>query len=409
MLKTRSKSFLSIVVIIVLCTCIDPYTPKLSGYESLLVVEGLITDQNNSYTVKLSKTFTEQDSTPIPVSDATVYITDQESNSVYLKYTGSGKYKSDSTDFQGMVGKTYVLHIHTSNGNLYESDPVTLQPVPDIENVYYIKEQALVNNGTETQDGIGIYLDSKAGPDTQYYRWSFEETWRFKVPYPKKYDYHLQDSSFTMIKKPKEYCWRNRKSDEILIQAVYEGEPNQIKNKPILFIASNKSDRLLLQYSILVSQYSVSKAEYEFWSNLKQVNTSGGDIFAKQPYTVISNIHNKDNSQERVLGYFQVSAVRQQRKNITISEIAALNLPYYHVTCETWIKEPGDYQNPWGPPWTWNMLYDMFCNKFDYVCVGPLYLEGQSGYSKMIFTRPECANCELAGTSTKPDFWIDLK
>lgn len=408
MFNAKCKSILSVVVVIMLCTCIDPYVPKLKGYESLMVVEGLVTDQNTSYTVKLSKTFMEQETTPFPVSDAIVYITDQESNSTYLQPDGSGKYITDSLQFCGIVGKTYILHILTGNGDIYESDPCIMLPVTDIDNIYYEKEQALVNNGTETEDGIGIYLDSSEEGNTKYYRWAFEETWKFKVPYPKKYDYHPQDSSFTMIKKIKEYCWKNRKSDEILIQAVYEGESNQIKNKPIVFIASNKSDRLLIQYSILVSQYSVSKAEYDFWNNLKQVNTSGGDIFAKQPYTVISNIHNINNAKERVLGYFQVSAVRQQRKYITTGEITALNLPFFHNSCETLIKEPNDYRNPWGPPWTWNMLYDMFCNKFDYVCVGPLYLEGQSGYSKMIFTRPECANCELAGTSTKPDFWIDL-
>jgi|WetSurMetagenome_2_1015567.scaffolds.fasta_scaffold00145_4 hypothetical protein len=409
MLKAKIKSILSLVAVIVLCTCIDPYTPKLKGYESLLVVEGLVTDQNTSYTITLSRTFMEQDATPLPVTDATVYITDNEANSTYLRPDGSGKYKTDSLQFRGITGKTYVLHILTGNGVIYESDPCTMLSIPDISSIYYEKEQALVNNGTQTEEGIGIYLDSKEGGNTQYYRWAFEETWKFKVPYPKRYDYNMADSSFTMVKKVKEYCWKNRKSDEILLHAVYEGQPNLIQRVPVTFIASKKSDRLLLQYSILVSQYSVSKAEYEFWNNLKQVNTSGGDIFARQPYTVISNIHNINNPQERVLGYFQVSAVRQQRKNITNGEITALNLPYYHNSCETWIKEPGDYSNPWGPPWTWNMLYDMFCNKSDYVLVQPLYVEGTNEYYKMVFTRPECANCELTGTGTKPDFWIDLK
>jgi hypothetical protein len=27
---------------------------------------------------------------------------------------------------------------------------------------------------------------------------------------------------------------------------------------------------------------------------------------------------------------------------------------------------------------------------------------------KLVFAKPECANCELTGTSAKPDFWIDM-
>ncbi len=34
---------------------------------------------------------------------------------------------------------------------------------------------------------------------------------------------------------------------------------------PICFIASEKSDRLLIQYCIQVSQYAISEKEYEFW------------------------------------------------------------------------------------------------------------------------------------------------
>jgi hypothetical protein len=32
-----------------------------------------------------------------------------------------------------------------------------------------------------------------------------------------------------------------------------------------------------------------------------------------------------------------------------------------------------------------------------------------AGLDKLVFTTPECADCEILGTSAKPDFWIDLK
>ena len=78
----------------------------MDGYESLLVVEGLITDENSSYSVKLSRSIGEQDASPEVISDARVYITDEMGGSVYLKSTGNGKYKTDSIQFRGIVGKT---------------------------------------------------------------------------------------------------------------------------------------------------------------------------------------------------------------------------------------------------------------------------------------------------------------
>ncbi len=52
MLKRRGESIIFLFTVFLLTTCIDPYTPNLSGYESLLVVDGQITNENSSYTVR---------------------------------------------------------------------------------------------------------------------------------------------------------------------------------------------------------------------------------------------------------------------------------------------------------------------------------------------------------------------
>ncbi len=408
MLRMWPKSVITLVVVFMLYTCIDPYTPKLAGYESLLVVDGLITDANTSYTVNVSRTFQEQNANPLTVSDASVYISDDEENKSYLNNMGNGRYKTDSIEFIGIVGRTYILHVLTKEGNEYESEPCLMQSVPDIDSIYFAKDQELINNGTETQEGVMIYLDSKGSDNNQYYRWAFEETWKFKVPYPKKFNY-IDSVTFVPVADVKDYCWKSRKSDGIIIHSIYSGQSSRLEKQPIFFIASDKSDRLLLQYNILVSQYSISKKEYDFWNNLKQVNESEGDIFAKQPFTVISNIHNINNPEERVLGYFQVSAVKQKRKDLPFSQSVTMNLPFYDYSCERFEKEPLDYSNgPGAPPPTWDYLYSLFCVTSDYYFVEPRYFPGTFVLEKMVFTRPECANCELAGTHNKPDFWVDL-
>jgi hypothetical protein len=408
MLKVGHKSIITLIAVFTLCTCIDPYAPKLKGYNSLLVVNGLITDENTSYTVKLSRTIQNQNTSPTTVSDAIVFITDDAGNTANLNNIGSGIYKTDSIEFTGIVGRNYTLHITTKEGDEYVSDPCPMQSVPDIDSIYFAKDQELVNNGTQSQEGISIYLDSKAGDNNQYYRWAYEETWKFKVPDPKKFNFNMADSSITSVHDIKEYCWKSRKSDEILIYSNYSGQAGPIKKEPIYFIAADQSNRLLIEYSILIKQYSISKTEYNFWDNLKQVNESGGDIFASQPFPVISNIHNINNFEEQVLGYFQVSAVKQKREFIPFSEIVGMNLPYYNYPCERIEAKPSDYQTALGPLITWDFVYALFCVTSDYYFVEPEYFNGTNNLEKMVFARPECADCELSGTITKPDFWVDL-
>src|SRR5450759_2465015 len=120
MLRMRPKFIIAMVAVFSLCTCIDPYVPNLKGYEPLFVIDGLITDANTSYTVRISKTFQEQNTEPSSVSDATVFISDDIGNSSYLNNRGGGIYKTGSIEFHGIIGRTYVLHVQAKSGEVYE-------------------------------------------------------------------------------------------------------------------------------------------------------------------------------------------------------------------------------------------------------------------------------------------------
>jgi hypothetical protein len=407
MLKPGAKFFTILTTVLMLSNCIDPYSPTLKGYESLLVVEGLITDENTSYTVKLSRTIQQQDGIPVMVSDATVYITDDEAKKTILENSGEGIYKTNSTLFKGVIGESYALHIITREGDEFESDQCLMTASPNIDSIYFAKDTELVNNGTESKEGLRIFLDSKDAANDNYYRWDFEETWKFKVPNPQKYDY-ISETLIVQIPDVNEYCWKIRHSNEILIHSNYSGGGGRVEKEPIFFIDTEKSDRLLIQYNILVKQYSISKKEYDFWNNMKQINENGSDIFSTQPFPVISNIRNINNPGERVLGYFRVSAVKQKIKNIPFSDIVKLNLPYFNYSCERIEMAPQDYpRSPLAPPLTWDDLYAMYCITSDYYFVEPRYKPGTEQLEKLVFSRPECADCEKTGTKIKPDFWID--
>jgi hypothetical protein len=409
----RFKVSTLLAITILVCTCIDPYTPDLKGYASLLTVDALITDANTSCIVKLNTTMQNQNNVPPAVSDAIVYLTDDKGNTTTLINKGNGIYKTDSSEFRGFVGRTYVLHISTKDGQEYVSDPCLMYPVSEIDNVYFEKDQQLTNNATQSLDGISIYLDSKEGDNNQYYRWAYEETWKFRVPYPKKYNYIKGDDpdfpSFTKVKDVKEFCWNSNLSDEILIKWIRDGHSEKIKKQPIFFIPTAKSKRLLSQYTALVKQYSISKNEYDFWDNLNQVNETGNDIFARQPYTVLSNLHNLKDPNERVLGFFQVSSISTKRVNIVYDQVGYLGLPFYSDPCESWQLDPSFYNTQcMCPPPTWDMVYEKMSVLSPYIFSEPI-IDKSGVLLKLVFTTPECADCELSGSHTEPDFWKDIK
>jgi len=414
MLRTGYKSALSLVSVFLLVTCIDPYYPKLGGYTSLLVVDGLITDSNNSYIVNLSRTFQDQNSNLIKVSDASVYFSDDNGNRANLINKGNGVYKTDSTQFNGVTGRTYVLHISTNDGREYESDPCTMYAVPEIDNVYFAKDQQLTNNGTQSLDGIGIYLDSKDADNNQFLRWSYEETWKYKVPYPKKFTYvkgaDPDIPGFVPVSNVKEVCWNNRRSDEILIRSINNGQTEKIMKQPVFFIPTEKSSRLLYQYTVLIKQYSISKNEYDFWDNMKQVNETGNDIFARQPYSVLSNLHSTTDPKERVLGFFQVSAVSQKRENIVFDEVGYMGLHFYSNECSVMLMDPTFWYNRcMCPPPTWDDVYrNMMTSAYNYF-TEPIYDNTGKVLLKMEFAKPECTDCELSGSANEPFFWKDIK
>jgi hypothetical protein len=342
------------------------------------------------------------------VSDAAVSITDETGTRTTLTPFGNGIYKTDSLTFRGEIGKTYRLNIKTSNGKVYESDSCTMMPVPPIDSIYFDKDVKLTDNNTVTRQGLSVFLDSKGGVDDKYFmRWEFEEAWKFSVPLPRLYLF-VNDTTWIQLTNDQinEYCWKSARSSGITTGAILSGSSGTLKKQAIQFISPELSDRLSIRYSILVKQYSVSQKEYDYWNNLQQVSETNGDIFGAQPFAVVSNIKNINNSTEQVLGYFQVSAVAKRRKYIDFNETIPLNLPFYHTTCQRITKKPTDYQMAWGVALTFEDLYTIFMSKPGYTFIEPV-LDVAGKLQKMTFTTSECADCTFGGTTKKPDFWTD--
>ena len=324
--RWRYKLIIFVSLAVMCINCIDPYTPDIGGYRLLLVVDALITDEDAPNYVKLSWT-SRIEGEYDKVGNAVVIISDDSGNSFTLKEKERGEYWTDPAIFRGEVGKSYTLSIVAPNGEEYRSNSCLMYPVSEIDSLYYTYHEAVPEGYLDYYKGVNIYVDTPTESASGYRRWTYDEWWKFKVPYAPRAKY-MGDGEIIHIKPEKEICWSHNPSKNIDLHIDIPSGKNII-NHPVLFLPSELSNRFQFQYCIEVKQLSVSREEYEFWNAMKQLNETGGDIFDRQPYSVAGNVKNLDNPSKNALGYFQVSSVSSKRMYITADNINNVFFKYY--------------------------------------------------------------------------------
>lgn len=363
--------------LILLTGCVAQFIPETEEEKELLVVEGLITDQPGPNTIKLSKSLPfGKKSEARPLSGCVVSLNDDLENYYPLQEKVAGTYITDSSAFRGQVGRFYTLRIRADNGaNIinYESLSVEMKPVPPIDSVYY--EKTVIKEGYKNFfriDGCNIYLNTHDPENIcKYYRWDFNETWVLRLLFP--------------VEKNK--CWVSDTTHEINFRSTAAFNESRIIRQPITFI-SNITDRLKTKYSISVNQYSLNEDEYVYWEKLQNITDQVGGLYDVIPASVPSNIFCIDNPEEKVLGYFSVSA--RSSKRIFIRDNFSGIIDRYTDCIIGYFY--GDGEIPGLNTSVWVLSDDQ-----------PRF---GSPRKRTLTDKRGCADCRVRGTDVKPEFWI---
>jgi hypothetical protein len=369
----HTSQILLLSILLLLNSCITQFLPQTNEDKEITVIEGLITDKAGPNTIKLSRSLPLGGASAAkPLSGCIVSVTDDLLNNYLFNETTGGTYVSDPASFQGVIGRIYTLHISTNSDNKsarFDSYPVAMKPVPAIDSLYYVKQNIKENaDGDPLQQGCTIYLNTlDPANKTKFYRWEYTETWKFQIPF--------------FI--PNSICWVSANSDVINIKNTSVLGEDRIDKYPLKFI-SNTSDRLKIEYSILVNQFSLNDDEYNYWEKLQNISEQIGGLYDIIPSSIPSNVYNLDNPDEKVLGYFSVSACSSKR--IFIKEyFAGQGDPYSNCA---------DAKAPIGPP-----IPNLGVTVWIIGSHGPLDPYWILTYDK------GCADCTVRGTKTPPDFW----
>jgi hypothetical protein len=243
--------------------------------------------------------------------------------------------------------------------------------VPPIDSLYYERTIFNESEGISSEEGCQVYLNTHdPANQNQFYRWKYNETWEFILPY-------------TVQNK---ICWVTSNSDIINIKNTTVLEKATINRYPLIFI-SNKSDRLRVKYSILVKQYSLNENEFLYWEKLQKIIEQVGGLYDIIPSSVPSNVYCIDDPNINVLGYFSVSGCASKRLFIEefFAGVYTLYTDRYCIEDTIFNDEPIPSLNSF----VWVII--------DHPVPPPSY--------KVITRIKGCYDCTVRGTTIKPDFW----
>ncbi|KPL26560.1 MAG: hypothetical protein AMS23_01310 [Bacteroides sp. SM1_62] len=360
--------------------CIENYRPEIEYIESnKYVVYGEVMTGQEDHIVSVALASSIQEPKYMPLSECFVRIVDMSGKSFDGNELEEGKYAVRIPPENIMPGMAYRLEILTPAGTSLVSEYEELLDSPDIDSVYYKRENIATNNPEHFIEGIQFYLDLDApGAKYSYYKIDVIETFEYHSELPLECYY---DGDMHCVDPP-DYshmiCWATKQIKDIFLLNAAELQENAYKLFSLHFV-DNTTQRLKYLYSVLVKQYTIDEAGYVYWDQVRQNNLEQGSMYETQPLPAKGNLVNLTNPEQEVLGYFQVSCAKTKR--IFVKDVPDLTFDFY-PECGIWgLFTPLRLRDP--------RFY-------------PIYLTGGKEVS------PDCIFCEmslLGGTTERPDFW----
>jgi hypothetical protein len=371
--------------------CTKPYTPAaISSPNTYLVVEGNINTGTDSTIIQLSHTTNISSGvTSAPVLNATVAIQDNQNGTYNLTGEGNGAYSTGLITLDPT--RTYRINITTSDGKNYVSDYVPATLPPPIDSIGFIIKS----------NGIQLYVNTHdPNNNTHYYRWDYIETWEFHAKYQSDY---VSNGDSIINRPPAQQiykCWTNDLSNNIELGSSAKLTQDVIYQNPLVFIPST-SEKLEDRYSILLKQYAMTAAGYNYYTLLKQNTEELGSIFDAQPSTLTGNIHCTTNSALQVIGYITAGTVQEKRIYINNGQLPENWAATYPYDCG---QDSALYDDPRTKPAGQNTVIPLLTIPNNYVPTEAITQHNAIiGYQ---YSDRDCADCSLRGATTPPSFWI---
>lgn len=425
----NSIRFLCLLVFVTSCVEEIELQDGTDDYESLLVVNATITNQLQKQQISLSKTaLLKSDTLFLPEENATVLIKESSGVTHMFYESTPGIYKSDN-EFKAVSDNNYKLEIVRSNGREYASEVVNLPPVAYIDNLY---PEVSVND--QLKEGVSVFLDIEdSSTEAKFYRIEFEETYKIVSPsysttelipndvaFPILYDdipfdlWNTQEVlDFLVTRRLKnvqnQVCYNTKQSTEIHLITSEGLDDADLKKNPIRFIAKDTSI-IRHRYSIKARLFVHSRDAYQFYSTLKKFSSSESTLSENQTGFFGGNVFSTSHSSEKVVGFFDVSAMDEKRLFFNYEEVfPGETKPSHFIRCDEFYT-PGLLVEDFAHNLISSPLLDALNSDQVFFDDDELFVPNGSPFTGsgpfMLVLRP-CGDCTVYGENSPPDFWVD--
>ncbi len=376
--KTSSFTPFNILfLILLLSSCVEPIEIDTAENQNILVVEGIITNENINQEIKLSRTTILNTHEKKPVSGAEISVTSSDNDIYEFEETSPGLYHS-ILPFSISIGTDYTLTIETEN-EIYKSSPERINSTTKIDRI--ISEKGNYRN----QNGIGISaISSEDDEDSKYFKYEYEETYEIHSPVQRLFEYIInEDNEIELVQKHRQdtICYVTENSKEIVLFNPSLLEDGRQHTSLVRFLTEDDY-KIAYEYSVLVKQMKVSAEVYSYYSTLKELSESENVFSQYQPGFLNGNIYSPSNEDVKVIGYFSTASVDEKRHSFRYSDFYEGN------------NGSSDHIRP--------------CLPFPSGGALRLFLEEGSGQyygegGRLV--SPRCTDCTHFGPNEPPDFW----
>lgn len=368
------------LLFLAMLSCIDPYWPDVEDKESVLVVDGLVTDDADNQYVFLSLTAPVDSQKFIPVSDARVVVTDNLGNSTVFYEAEAGKYYP--SNFSGIEGRSYMLTVTLPNNKEYVSDYQLLTGTDEFDSLYYKIEYKPTTDPLYDIQEAQFYIEGiPSGSETTYYIFQLVETYKFHVDLKLVY-IHAGNGMEQVTDPPPMLCWKTSKIGGFYLYKSMALSDLPSTPLPLHFVTFD-TKQFYERYSLLVKQIRVSEEIFDLYYQVNQQNNSGS-LYAIQPYNIVGNLKSVTNSEEPVLGSFVVGGIKEKREYFSRPP----NVTFTFTRCFGQTDGVGWIIRRGGSP------------------ESPLYFTIVDG--AIAVARKKCFFCSAnGGTTERPEFWED--
>ncbi|MEE9364254.1 MAG: DUF4249 domain-containing protein [Cellulophaga sp.] len=384
--------------LLIISGCVEPYEYNSENFKKMIIINASLTDVLKKQKVSISHSSPLTKTSANPESGAQILIIDDSQNQFYFEEQTPGEYISKVL-FSAKLGTSYTLKITLKNGKKYSSK---LEKLNIKSNPINLTTSNWLNNSNTR--GAAILVDSKNPTNSsKFYRYEYDETYKIIVPFWRNYklvnDY-TSHCAVKLVPKPAtdpilRVCYNTNSSFNIIQTNTIELTEDYVKDFVVRFIPITNTI-IAHRYSILVKQHVISRDAYTYYELLKKISSQSNIFSQLQSGFVQGNMFSVDDSNELVIGFFEVSSEVSKRIYFNFDELFPNeNRPIYDC---------GQLAPPLATLGEACPLRDALANGYFYESESSNPGEFVGPYR---IVPKKCAECTSEGVLKVPDFWIE--